>query len=152
MRSVILRLSLFLILFSLILTACQGEPVPPVPTQVEEPGTEATEEITFTLPDPGSVPEAYPIPQEGANDVSPIEKIYVPYPVPLEGEPIEWGEVADYIKSGQVLAVYQAQSREISLTLEDGRVLITNSPEWNAVFELIDECGEPCLGIAKISE
>jgi hypothetical protein len=48
--------------------------------------------------------------------------------------------------------VAQAHSLEVTLTLKDGRQLITTEPEIDAVFRVIEQCGERCADIQIATE
>jgi hypothetical protein len=65
---------------------------------------------------------------------------------------VSWEEAQSLILSGQVRAVAQSHSLEVSLTLKDGRQLITTEPEIDAIFRVIQECGAPCADILVATE
>jgi inhibitor of cysteine peptidase len=70
------------------------------------------------------------------------------------GEPsrIEWQEAQEHILSGQVEQVVQLHSLEVRLYLEDGRTLVTTEPKIDDVFDVVDECGEPCADMILATE
>jgi hypothetical protein len=41
---------------------------------------------------------------------------------------------------------------EVTLELKDGRQLVTTEPEIDAVFDVVDACGEPCADIIMVTE
>ena len=65
---------------------------------------------------------------------------------------ISWAEAQELIRSGQVVQITQLHSLEVTLELEDGRRLTTTEPEIDAVFEVVDECGDPCADILLATE
>jgi hypothetical protein len=65
---------------------------------------------------------------------------------------ISWDEAKALILGGQVRAVAQSHSLEVALTLKDGRQLITTEPEIDAIFRVIEECGEKCADISVATE
>jgi inhibitor of cysteine peptidase len=69
-----------------------------------------------------------------------------------EASRIEWEEARELIMSGQVEQVVQLHSLEVRLYLEDGRELVTTEPNIDDVFDVVDECGEPCADIILATE
>lgn len=65
---------------------------------------------------------------------------------------VSWEKAKALILDGLVAAVFQAHSLEVTLTLKDGRQLITTEPEIDAVLRVIEECGEPCADIRVATE
>jgi inhibitor of cysteine peptidase len=65
---------------------------------------------------------------------------------------IPWAEAQELIRSGRVVQVTQLHSLEVTLDLEDGTRLVTNEPEIDAVFDVVDECGDPCADIILATE
>jgi hypothetical protein len=65
---------------------------------------------------------------------------------------VSWEEAKALILGGQVRAVAQSHSLEVALTLKDGRQLITTEPEIDAIFRVIEECGEKCADISVATE
>lgn len=141
-------------LFGLVLgiSACQSATPSPTATLVETevvemqatdiPVEEPTQELVDQLASQDAV--AYP---------SPIEVVpYDPYPSPVDGETVEWEQVEGIIKNGEVVKVFQASSLNVTITLNDGHIYITEEPERDAIFLLIEQCGESCYGIQKVTE
>ena len=69
-----------------------------------------------------------------------------------EASRIEWEEARELILSGQVEQVFQLHSLEVQLYLEDGRKLVTTEPAIDDVFDVVEECGEPCADIVLATE
>lgn len=67
-------------------------------------------------------------------------------------ERVSWEEAKALILGGQVVAVFQAHSLEVMLTLTDGRQVSTTEPEIDAVLRVISACGEPCANIRIATE
>jgi hypothetical protein len=65
---------------------------------------------------------------------------------------VSWEEAKQLILDGQVRVVAQSHSLEVSPTLKDGRQLITTEPEIDAVFRVIEQCGEKCADIQVATE
>jgi inhibitor of cysteine peptidase len=71
---------------------------------------------------------------------------------PAEVSRIEWDEARELILSGQVEQVVQLHSLEVRLRLEDGREVVTIEPHIDDVFDVVDECGEPCDDVIIATE
>lgn len=65
---------------------------------------------------------------------------------------ISWDQARELILSGDVEQATQLHSRQVTLHLEDGRQLVTMEPQLDAVFDVIDECGEPCADMVLATE
>jgi hypothetical protein len=65
---------------------------------------------------------------------------------------VSWDEAQALILSDQARAVAQSHSLEVMLTLADGRQLITTEPQIDAVFRVIEACGEQCAGVRVATE
>ena len=65
---------------------------------------------------------------------------------------ISWDEAREIILSGGVEQVFQLHSRQVTLYLEDGRRLVTVEPEIDAVFKVVEECGDPCADVILATE
>jgi hypothetical protein len=69
-----------------------------------------------------------------------------------EANSISWEAARQLILNGEVEMVFQAHSLEVWLTLEDGRRVVTTEPSIDEVFTVVEECGDPCAGIALATE
>ena len=58
----------------------------------------------------------------------------------------------ELILAGEVAQVTQLHSLEVTLEPKDGRQVVTVEPEIDAVFDVVDECGEPCGNIVLVTE
>ncbi|MEJ2749725.1 MAG: DUF333 domain-containing protein [Anaerolineae bacterium] len=65
---------------------------------------------------------------------------------------ISWERAADLIRNGLVDAVSQTHALEVTLNLKDGRSLTTIEPQIDDVFQVINECGEPCSNMIIATE
>ena len=157
MKSKIRLVSVCLLAFTILLTACQAAPTPtpetsatlaaPVaPTDEPEPTTTSAPEIT-PPPAPAELVSANPYPGPTVEIVQ-----YNPYPAPVKGEEIAWSNVPALIASGEITEVFQAYSLQITLTAQDGKLYYTLSPAKNEIFKLLDQCGETCNQIRRVSE
>ena len=73
--------------------------------------------------------------------------------LPEESETrIPWAEARELITSGDVVQVTQLHSLEVTLELENGTRLVTTEPEIDAVFDVVDACGESCADILLATE
>jgi hypothetical protein len=120
------------------------EPTPaaqPSPTVESAPGLDPAEPTAPVV----SAQAAYPAPA--------IQYVaYDPYPAPIEGEQIEWSQVQALLISGQVAEVFQRFSLPIVITMKDGRIILVESPAKDEIFKLLDQCGEQCNDIRRLSE
>jgi len=68
------------------------------------------------------------------------------------GSELEWEEARELILAGEVVQVTQLHSLEVTLELKDGRQLVTKEPEIDAVFDVVDQCGEACADVVMATE
>lgn len=125
-----------------MLAACQ----PASPTPTEEVSEPYPAQQATTAPAGG---EGYPAPQgqsvEGTSGES-------GYPAPGEGQMISWEEAQTLILEGHVTQVTQLHNLSVYLTLEDGTTVQTIEPNIDDVFDVIEQCGDPCANIAIATE
>jgi hypothetical protein len=147
--------TLLLITLVFLLAACQ--PAAPTPTS-EPPATEEPAIATEKLSEPYPAQEAttasgdqegYPAPQGQTVEGLSGEP---GYPAPEEGEMISWEEAQSLILEGQVTQVTQLHNLSVYLTLEDGSTVQTIEPNIDDVFDVIEQCGDPCANIAIATE
>jgi hypothetical protein len=135
---------LIVVVFALLLAACQtatptvSEAPIPVETQVETPApVDDTQEPSANEPYPG-VDE----PSGEDPDAAPA------YPGPEQGTtPVEWDEATELILDGKVAQVTQYDSLMVILVLKDGKTVSTREPVIDEVFNVIEQCGDPCEDI-----
>jgi hypothetical protein len=160
---------LLLVVF-ILLTACQSatpEPTPQVVEQVEQPVEEGyPPPEQMPLEDPNPDPESpqvsddpYPYLESPPVSNEPYPALQVPmvsndpYAAPVEQPAsISWEEARTLVMEGQVVKVAQSHSLDVIIYLEDGRVVSTVEPEIDAVFVLLDECGEICKDVIRTIE
>jgi inhibitor of cysteine peptidase len=65
---------------------------------------------------------------------------------------VSWDEAQELILGGEVEQVTQLHSREVTLDLRDGRRVVTTEPEIDAVFDVVDACGDPCANMVLATE
>jgi hypothetical protein len=137
----------------IILTACGSsatptqEPVatnpPPIDTPQAAAPTAAPQSTEETASD--SAQAAYPAPT--------IEYVdYNPYPAPVEGEMLDWVKIPEILASGNVSEVFQQATLLVVITMKDGSTAATNAPAKDEIFKLLDQCGEKCNGIRRVTE
>lgn len=68
------------------------------------------------------------------------------------GEDVSWAEAKELILAGEVEQVTQLHSLEVTLHMKDGRRLVTTEPAIDAVFDVVDACGEPCADVVLATE
>jgi len=56
------------------------------------------------------------------------------------------------ILAGEVAQVTQLHSLQVTLTMRDGRRLVTYEPEIDVVIEVLEECGERCSDVILATE
>jgi hypothetical protein len=72
-------------------------------------------------------------------------------PTPYPNE-VNWETAVRIIHSGQVEAVFQLHSLDVTLMMKDGSEVHTVEPFIDAVFQEVDKCGKPCGDIILITE
>ena len=150
MKSVII----LLLVGFLLLTACQSEtPVAtPAIEEVEQPTEQPSDSEAYPAPvEPVVVDQPYPYPY-------PVIQVPLvsndPYAAPIqdEGASITWEQAKTLIMNGEVSQVTQLHSLKVTLVLKDGSTVYTVEPEIDAVFVIVDECGEMCANIIMATE
>lgn len=159
-----IRIWLLLALLLTSLAACRS-PTPvatqapaPAVTQnalvasTEYPAPSATQASTATQVPPAST-EVQPYPAQGAESETQQQvSTAPPYPAPGEAETIDWPKAEEVILSGDVIQIHQARSLQITLTLKDGRTMITTEPAFDEVVRVKERCAEKCDHILLSSE
>jgi predicted small lipoprotein YifL len=123
----------------------------PVETTSPEQGTSNPTPFQQNLP---SVQDAYPAPAiaaptENPNPQSGGGTAGDAYPGPAQSEVIDWSIAQTRILNGEVSGVVQTQSLQVTLTLKDGRTMITTEPALDDVFNVLDQCGDPCKDVTR---
>ena len=72
-------------------------------------------------------------------------------PTPYPDE-IAWEQVADLLATGEVDTVFQNHARDVTFQMKDGSQITTVEPGLDDIFRLVDECGDPCEGLALATE
>ena len=72
--------------------------------------------------------------------------------LPADGEQISWERAVELILAGEVEAVFQTHSLEVTLVLENGASVQTTEPSIDLVFAIVEECGAPCADIMVAME
>jgi inhibitor of cysteine peptidase len=92
----------------------------------------------------------YAVDVNGVTDTFTLDVDNAPQETPSAD--ISWDEAKELILSGDVQQVTQLHSRQVTLHLEDGRRLVTVEPHIDAVFDVVEECGEPCADMVLATE
>lgn len=147
-------LPLVLMILILFLTACQTAPPEPTLEPVvitQEPSSEGDagayppQAVVIT---PGSG-EGYPAPDTGEGFSG--QSAY-PEPGSEEAPMISWEQAQDLILKGRVSEVFQLHNLTVFLTLDDGTRVQTVEPAIDDVFDLLEQCGDPCADIVVATE
>ncbi len=88
-------------------------------------------------------PTAYPAPGDQPTAAAPS----VLYPGIADGSEIVWDQAVMMLHNGEVAKAVQAQDLKVTLTLKDGRTLITTAPESDRLTREIELCGDKCKDI-----
>lgn len=128
-------LSFGTLLLALVLTACSLG----APGTDEQPAGEPEQQII----------EEYPVPDNPPPVVDPSESLYPGF---QDGDEINWIQATAMIVNGEVVQVVQTHDLKVSLTLRDGRTLVTYEPEIDAVLQVIEGCGDLCSEIVVATE
>jgi hypothetical protein len=65
---------------------------------------------------------------------------------------ISWDEARELILAGDVAQVTQLHSLQVTLGMKDGRQLVTIEPQIDDVFDVVQECGDPCAEMILATE
>ncbi len=132
------RLSLSIVLFVVfILTACQSA-TPQQPAQAPQQGS--------------GNGQAYPAPQSQAPAPAPqssntVVKSGSLYPDPKSGDEIDWSKAEAMIINGEATKIALSSDGKATISLKDGRSLISNVPQGQDVKMIVSACGETCKNI-----
>jgi len=157
---------ILLLVAVILLTGCQSaapEPSPEVVEEVEQPveeGYPPPDQMPSEGPDLDPVSdEPYPYLEAPPVSNEPYPALQVPmvsndpYAAPSnERASITWEETKALILEGQVVQVTQLHSLDVTIYLKDGRIVSTVEPEIDAIFILLDECGEICSEVVRATE
>jgi PBP1b-binding outer membrane lipoprotein LpoB len=72
-----------------------------------------------------------------------------PTPYPSE---VDWETAIEILNSGDVEMVAQLHSLDVYLTLTDGTEIHTVEPSIDAIFQEVEQCGQPCREIVLATE
>lgn len=157
-----------LLLLVFILAACQAQtPVPATEAPTETAQPTATAVVTEAVPVETEVVEtqapaenAYPEPQSQPQSQSypeiqaapkPGEPGYVSaYPEPQTGDEIAPLQARWLMFQGEVTKLTVGDADQLTLTLFDGRELVTTQEEADAYIKWLEKCADPCAGIEVV--
>jgi len=74
------------------------------------------------------------------------------YPDAKDGDEVPWSNAVAIILNGEVTQVMQTHDLKVSLSLKDGRTLMTIEPNIDDMIKVIEECGENCKYIRIATE
>lgn len=63
-----------------------------------------------------------------------------------------WDEIVGMVNQGEVKEVFQSHALDVELELKDGTKIRAKEPNIDAIFKVIDECGDKCKNIIKSTE
>ncbi len=136
------RLTIILSLLMLVLlAACSSAPAPAVTAEAPSSATQATPAETEAA-------EAYPVPAQAvvteAPQVAPGKSLY---PGPQSGESVAWAQAVAMINNGEISQIMKSQSLELTLSLKDGRSLLTVETVDGELQAVLNRCGDDCADI-----
>ena len=101
---------------------------------------------------PTQAPSGYPGP--GAQPTAPavLQNPEVLYPDLTDGSEVSWSQAAGMILNGEVAKVTQSQDLKVTLSLKDGRTLLTTEAQIDQVLRVVEMCGDKCKGIETATE
>jgi hypothetical protein len=70
----------------------------------------------------------------------------------LKVDTIAWDDAVNLLMDGQVKQVAQTHALEVTLILRDGTEMKTVEPVIDAVFQVINECGDACQDMILMTE
>ncbi len=140
------------LIFALALASCSPAPAPTQPpTEAAQPQDTPTSEPAPPATAPVSSNtnlNPYPGPGPTVEYLTTID----PYPAPVQGETIEWGKVAALLSGGGVSDVFQSHTLLVVINMKDDTVYATTEPAKDEIFKLLDQCGEQCNSVKRVSE
>ena len=74
-----------------------------------------------------------------------------PTPTPYPSE-IAWEDVPDLLSPGEVETVFQTHALAVTFRMKDRSNIGTTEPGIDAIFRLVDECGDPCADLMLATE
>lgn len=74
------------------------------------------------------------------------------YPGYASGSVIAWGDATALVMNGEVTQVSQTHDLKVTLSLMDGRTLLTTEPAIDEIMKIIDSCGSLCASIKRITQ
>lgn len=74
------------------------------------------------------------------------------YPWFVSGAEIPWNQAVAMIINGEVSQVTQTHDLRVSLTVKDGRTLVSLEPSIDEVMRVIQTCGDACKEIRIATE
>lgn len=136
------RLITILSFLALIILAACTTPTPAVST--EQPAGESPNAPAAT-----ATPEAYPSPAEQAvvTEEPQVASGQALYPEPQSGDTVNWSQTVAMMNNGEVAQVLKSNTLELTLSLKDGRSLVTFEPQDGELQIAIDRCGDTCASI-----
>lgn len=137
------RLTIILSLLALSVLAACTSPTPAVTT--EQPSGEVQ-----TAPTEPAPAEAYP--QSAQQPVAVTEAPQAAtgqalYPEPQSGDSVTWSQAVAMLNNAEITQIMKSASLELTLSLKDGRSLVTNEPGDGELQIVLDKCGDVCSGI-----
>jgi len=75
-----------------------------------------------------------------------------PTVLPEDGARISWTQAVDLLRAGQVSGVAQLHNLTVYLSLKNGAEVQTVEPYIDAIFDVVQACGQPCANITLATE
>ena len=138
-----------ILVLALVIMACSSEPSVEEVQTVEEPESDIGEAAEYPAPaDEISDVEEYPGPPSSPKR----DKPDVTYPGVEDGGEVIWLQAVEMIMNGEAVQIVQTQDLKVSITLRDGRTLITYQPVIDEVFVILKACDAPCADVSVQTE
>jgi hypothetical protein len=142
-----------MVVIVLILAACGSSPTPTQEPVATNPPPTDIPQASLPTAVPQNTEESTSVSASAAYPAPTVEIVgYNPYPAPIEGKMLEWAQIPELLASGNVSEVFQQASLVVVITMKDGSTQATNAPAKDEIFNLLDQCGEKCNTIRRVSE
>jgi putative hemolysin len=148
----LIQLTFVTILFALIMSACTTGITPNENTALANPASVYCEEQKGVLDlrsDPDGNQYGVCIFEDGSECE---EWAYFREECSQGEKTVSWEVAVDLIHAGKVETVFQLHNLSVTLALKDNRSLETIEPRIDAVFDVVEDCGDPCSDMMLATE
>lgn len=145
-----IRLIVSVLVLMMVAVACQKTSPGGGESATEAPVSEAS--IPYPVSGQPAPAEFGAYPSTGDPNAAPVSDPKMLYPHLKDGDMLEWQSVEGTIFSGMVVSVSQKHDLQVSVTLKDGRTLLSTEPAIDDIIKIIQRCGDPCKDIKVATE